>query len=770
MPAMAFAQGYSVRSYQGKSTNESHYGTLSLYNGSGVSIGGIGPSEFAGHGGSLTNVPSKFFASIAAMTNSTPTSNLVVYVDSYWGTNFLWGGGAFKWENSSAAVDYGNVFYGVTGRWRRINERYPTNVILVENYGAIPNTGGDIASNLKDQSASVQAAINATPTTGGACIVQPFFATLTNSLIFTNWRGSYFGSLNPNIASGYNYYPYVTAGYSWNGPTNLAMLKIHNSGHNTFRGFGLDTLPPTTNPAYWTNHATLMVDVDLITPNITTTTENHFRSILFRERGTNSSLVGVRIAYVGADNCEFFTFENCYWQGSGGNIPDYWVNTTNLGGAKAIQLGGGGGGGDAFGHSMNHCGFNTWQYFVYSDGGSWNIENAHGTAAGEAAFYINGVKGSSIRFVEDEGDRRFLQSPSVHPVILEANRIAFAATSVSNIAQVDGVNLVLVGNVWNTDSSNLMPAVTNSFNNTGRYFGRNNTMPQTNTTAIASWRFASSFDSAGDFGTISDNNRIESFPARTVSLLGQTNPVWAAWTDSATFPALTLMPSNGAVAINGYINNSIFSVWNADPLNKTSLQIGDSLKNPRVRVLPTANTTTLEVSANQGAYVKVQSSNVVANVVAGNGVTTIDFQSGYGRITTSNSVVVTQFDNDGQVKFPNDTNIIFTGRVLLSRIISTNGYQSLATNYIANVGSATGFTNSTAAPGYGGTNAMYARVTATSGTLEYYHRSGANGATVGGIGVYTNTLTATPIVLPVGVNCGFIIRSGVGVDIQTFAQ
>lgn len=104
----AFCQGVTVRSNNGRSTNESHYGTLSLYNGSGVSIGGIGPSEFAGHGGSLTNVPSKFFASIAAMTNSTPTSNLVVYVDSYFGTN-LSGGGKFKWENSSDTFNGGTV-------------------------------------------------------------------------------------------------------------------------------------------------------------------------------------------------------------------------------------------------------------------------------------------------------------------------------------------------------------------------------------------------------------------------------------------------------------------------------------------------------------------------------------------------------------------------------------------------------------------------------------------------------------------------------------
>lgn len=759
----AFGQGVTVRSNNGRSTNESHYGTLSLYNGSGVSIGGIGPSEFAGHGGSLTNVPSKFFASIAAMTNSTPTSNLVVYVDSYFGTN-LWGGGKFKWENSSDTFNGGTVFVGTSGRWKRIETGYPTNVFLMDWFGVVPNAA-------IDQYAGAQATINATPFTAGACITPPYNIATGTTLTWTNRRGCYFGALGSykTATPGYRVYPNPLSVIHWMGANGGTNLVAYDVGHCTFSGFGLDTRIGLNDGSQYTNAAGLLMDVDMRSTHTTTTTANVFDGMYFRERHTNTTLVGLRIAYSNWQNCEFFQFDNCYWQGSGANIPEYWISTTNVGAAKAIQLGGGGGGQNSFNHQMRNCGFNTWQYFIHSSGGGWDIEENYGTAAGAAAYYLNCDNPSYIRSTRDEGDRQFVVSPSTKPVTLVANHIAMTTgMSLPNITPVDAVSLIALGNDFQHEAN--IPSITNSVNATGWYFGSHNSFDTTNDAQIASWRFNSSFNSHGDFGTLNANNNIQSGPWKTPSSAQATNLVYQSFTDSATFPALTLMPSNGAVAVNGYINNSIFSIWNTDPLNKTSLQVGDALKNPRVRVLPAANTTTLEVSANQGAYVKVQSSNVVANVVAGNGVTTIDFQSGYGRITTSNGVVVAQFENDGRVKFPNDTNVVFTGQVLLSRIVSTNGYQSLATNYIANVGSATGFTNSAAAPGYGGTNAMYARVTATSGTLEYYHRSGANGGTVGGIGVYTNTLTATPIVLPVGVNCGFIIRSGVGVDIQTFAQ
>ena len=628
--------------------------------------------DYLGGGSGLTNIPSLWVASISVLTNLPNVADGVVgYVDSYFGTN-VWGGGKFKRSTgSSATINNGTVFAANgSGRWLRVDTGYPTNFFFMEHFGVVPDAA-------LDQYTAAQSTINASPTTAGAVILPPYGFGTATTLTYTNRRGCYFGALGGGLTvnPGYRTYPNPLSIIHWVGATGGTNLIAYDVGHTTFARFGLDTRKGVNDGTQWSAAAGLLLDVDMNAVHTTTTSANVFDGLYFRERGTNVNLVGLRIANAGVDNCEFFRLENCYFQGSGGNCPDYWVNSTNLGAAKAIQLGGAGGGGDSFGHKMVNCGFNLWQHFLYSDGGSWDIEANYGTAAGVVAYYINGVKGSYIRGVEDEGDRMFLQSPSVHPVILEANRIAWASTSVSNIAQVDGVNLVLLGNTWNTDSSNLMPAVTNSFNNTGRYFGRNNTMPQTNTTAIASWRFASSFDSAGDFGTISDNNRIQSFPARTVSLLGQTNPVWAAWTDSATFPVLTLMPSNGAVAINGYINNVIASVWNPDPLNKTSWQVGDEYKNPRVRIIPAANTTTLEASANQGAYLKVQSSNAVVNLVSGNGVNTLNFNRGYGLITGTNDTELARFGNGGldfKIKFPYDTNFEVVGTMQAKALHLTN--------------------------------------------------------------------------------------------------
>ena len=97
------------------------------------------------------------------------------------------------------------------------------------------------------------------------------------------------------------------------------------------------------------------------------------------------------------------------------------------------------------------------------------------------------------------------------------------------------------------------------------------------------------------------------------------------------------------------------------------------------------------------------------------------------------------------------------------------GLGSFATNYIANANTA-GYTNSRAAPGIGGTNNMVARVVGTSGTLEFYNRSGEYGVTVCGVGVFTNTISSSTWHIPIPVNSGFIIRSGVGVDIQVYAQ
>ena len=70
----------------------------------------------------------------------------------------------------------------------------------------------------------------------------------------------------------------------------------------------------------------------------------------------------------------------------------------------------------------------------------------------------------------------------MHPIYLQGNEPAQSySLSISNIEAVDGVNLILDGNRWNADGSGVTRSVTNSFNATGWYVGRNN-------------RFASSSD------------------------------------------------------------------------------------------------------------------------------------------------------------------------------------------------------------------------------------------------------------------------------------
>lgn len=880
---------------------------------------------------SLTNVPTKWFSSISAMTNVTGVANQVVYVDSYFGSN-VWGGGKFKWENTSATIDNGTVFASaVGGRWRRIDTGYPTNFVFMEWFGVVPNAA-------INQYTAAQAAINATATSEGKLILPPYNFAVGGTLTWTNRRGCFFGTLDAGYVAtpGYRVYPNPSCVIHWMGANGGTNLVAYDVGHNTFKGFGLDTRIGLNNGDQYTNAAGLLMDVDMNSTHSTTTTANVFDGLYFRERHTNSALVGLRFASFNWQNCEFFQFANCTWQGGGFDVPEYWISVTNAGAFKAIQLGGNGGGANSFGHVMRNCSFDRWQYFIYSGGGSWDIENNYGTAAGEAAYYIDGVKASYIRGVEDEGDRRFLISPSVHGVTLENNRIAQSQSlSISNIAEVDGINLTLRNNTWNTDSSNLTPAVTNSFNSTGRYHGVHNKFPSTNDALLPSWRFQSSFKSFGDFGTITANNNIQSGPWKIPSPTQTTNIVYQNFTDgTASTMALTMMPSNGVFGVGSYINNTHFGVYNPD-LNKTSMQFGDSVINPRFKLLPSSSglISELQLLGSNSVFLEFYSGSgstaTRLDIVGASAVNKIHARTGSLKITGTNDTDLLTFGTDYKIKFPYDTNfevvgpihgniirvtnhitwftndafaslsatptrygqisVVNSGATLYQVTATTNGtlawastnqigsgsgssatygfgtntaaasswtnsanhvwsgnntftstliagslqstldgsatiwdhtsfagasagqelfdafaiagnkvfgiqsqpndvqqptniffrvdyptkqkygLGSFATNYIANANTA-GYTNSRAAPGIGGTNNMVARVVGTSGTLEFYNRSGEYGVTVCGVGVFTNTISSSTWHIPIPVNSGFIIRSGVGVDIQVYAQ
>ena len=638
-------------------------------------------ATFIGSGAGLTNVPSKFFTTIAAMTNYPGASNLVVYVDSYFGSN-VWGGGKFRWDNTSETINGGTIFAANGGgRWKRFDTGYPTNFYFMEWFGVVPNAA-------IDQYAGAQACINATPSDLGSCILPPYGFAVGTSLTWTNRKGCYFGALNSmkTKSSGYRVFPYPVSTIHWMGVSGGTNLVCYDVGHNTFAGFGLDTRIGLNNGDQWTNAAGLLMDVDMYPTHSTTTIANVFDGIYFRERGTNTTLVGQRIASYNWQNCEFFRWYDCYWQGGGWNLPEYWVTTTNLGASKGIQLGGNGGGQNSFQHYMFNCGWDRWMYNIHSSGGNWVLDNPKSTAAGAAAFYLNGDHQSIIRFADCEGDRQFLISPG-DTVTLIGNRIADAVQSgYTNLSPVDAVKLNAYGNYFQHEA--YIPAITNSFTSTGSYDGAGNSFDTTNDALIASWKFNSAFNSRGDFGTLKDHNNIQSGPWKTPSSLMATNFEYAHITDSATFPVLTLMSSNGAVAVGGYINNVLFSVWNADSLNRVPWQVGDQYKTVRARLMPTStgSRTQFELNSDYVTYSYLRSTNTEMALISGFNRNSINFVTNYGEITVGPSATqLATFGTSAGVTFPADTNFSVTGPAQFNSLGATqaNVGQLRATNYIS---------------------------------------------------------------------------------------
>ena len=87
------------------------------------------------------------------------------------------------------------------------------------------------------------------------------------------------------------------------------------------------------------------------------------------------------------------------------------------------------------------------------------------------------------------------------------------------------------------------------------------------------------------------------------------------------------------------------------------------------------------------------------------------------------------------------------------------GDESFSTNYTAAVANTVGLTNTT-------TRTEVWNIYGTSGTLAFHNRTAVDGATVCGVSVWTNTVTATGSDYIVGPNCGIKIYTGVGTIIS----
>ena len=125
-------------------------------------------------------------------------------------------------------------------------------------------------------------------------------------------------------------------------------------------------------------------------------------------------------------------------------------------------------------------------------------------------------------------------------------------------------------------------------------------------------------------------------------------------------------------------------------------------------------------------------------------------------------------------QFLMQSNLTVNGSEAATGVVSgTNGFASYATNFLANTGAAAnslGYTNSSVLPGLGGTNDTVAIISGTSGNIIFYDRSGANGSVVCGKPLATNTVIASGMAIPIPVNSGVQITSGVSVSIQVYAR
>ena len=151
----------------------------------------------------------------------------------------------------------------------------------VEWFGLWPNNG-DISVGLLDQSAILQAAVNATPRVNGKLILPEFGITVRTAsccqvgrLLFRRrcWTGRPDSGIFRNNA----------AILHWNGPTNLPMIKLRLRPYHARQLRALDTCPhptPRIGPTRPPSRSTLDMP-----SGTTTTTADVFKGLMFASAG-----------------------------------------------------------------------------------------------------------------------------------------------------------------------------------------------------------------------------------------------------------------------------------------------------------------------------------------------------------------------------------------------------------------------------------------------------------------------------------------------------
>jgi hypothetical protein len=201
-----------------------------------------------------------------------------------------------------------------------------------------PQWWGVVGDKVADDTAAFQACIDAAPDFSTLLLTNLAIKVTATINIHGRYGLRIVSSMQPGSAT--NQSILAAAALHWYGAAGGTVLSINKSTSLYIRGLSI-------NAKGGSNGANVCIDIDQTDGAVTgTMTDCIFEKIKVEYPGVNASFVGVRLAYISANNVEDIRFKDCQFVGSYSSSPPSGVG---------VQIGGGGGGSNAFGILFEDC-------------------------------------------------------------------------------------------------------------------------------------------------------------------------------------------------------------------------------------------------------------------------------------------------------------------------------------------------------------------------------------------------------------------------------
>lgn len=398
-----------------------------------------------------------FTATNVAALKALSTTNRLIYLSSYWGTNSARptdGAEGFLEAKVKSAGPYtandGTVFQSDSHtNLVFVRVGYPYEKLNICWFGVV-NQNGDttgIEPTADDAIARAQAARQ-----DGAAIYIPGNVGLgiTNQITVTNESG--FTLLGDNVGDSNNGFPYPASALFWVG-TNGASTMLHLVNVHGFRIKGIHFEGSTPRLTYpWTNGASRAINVDQTVGGALITHNGIIEDCSFRNRDTNVvDWQAITFSDLSANNVERMVVEHCTIQGTGtgGN----WSN--NITGGAGIVVGSSANVKNIMLRNNTFSALAT-NHFVL--GGDVLIKSGLGTAPRVANYIYGTVASVVIEDFRDEAGLKFLIGTNCANIELRKCQMATGGhqTNEPIIEFNSTATLIMINNEWDRS-----PAITN---------------------------------------------------------------------------------------------------------------------------------------------------------------------------------------------------------------------------------------------------------------------------------------------------------------------